>query len=165
LLHKTRKLYRILTVYIAKLLNEIKLSFAGKVPKKLLKSILLFRIIEFLHEYEMELIHVRGDLFKIPELDYIFSMENLNAVKLYFKERKRIHFFNHKGNIYAKVKDFVFLLPFPYGIFELTEVFYDECYGGIDVSNGIVVDIGACARARNLLYIKIDKIFGIFFMI
>ena len=92
----------------------------------------------------MELIHVKGDFFEIPELNYIFSMEDdLSAVELYFKERKRTCFFNHDGRIYAKVKNFVFLLPFPYGIYELNEVFYDECYGGIDVFNGIVVDIGA----------------------
>jgi len=144
---KIENLYWMLAVDIAELLNEFKLNLANKVPKKLLERMFLFKIIQYLHECGNELIHLRGDWFKIPELDYVFSMRThydyADSLKLYFKEKKRIHFFNRNGRIYAKVQDFVFLLPFPYGIFELADVFYDNCYAGFDLSNGTVVDVGA----------------------
>lgn len=138
-------LYWMLAADIAELLNELKLNLANKIPKKLLERTLLFQIIQYLHEYGNELIHLRGDWFKIPELGYVFSMKatDIDSLSLYFKEKKRMHFFNRDGAIYAKVQDFVFLFPFPHGIFHLAEVFYDNCYAGFDVSNGTVVDVGA----------------------
>jgi len=137
--------YWSLAVYIAELLKGFKLNLADKIPQKLSEKMLLFRIIECLHEYRNELIHLRGDWFKIPELDYILSINgsDIPSLRSYFKEKQRMHFFNRDGNIYARVQDFVFLLPFPHGIYELAEVFYDNCYAGFDVSNGTVVDVGA----------------------
>lgn len=142
---KIENLQWISAVYIAELLNEFKLNLANKIPKRLSEQILLLRVIEYLHEHGKELIHLRGDLFKIPDLDYIFSMRptDTGLLKIYFKEKKRMRFFNRDGHIYAKAKDFVFLLPFPHGIFTLAEVFYDNCYASFDVSNGTVVDAGA----------------------
>ena len=142
---KMENLYWISAVYIAELLNEFKLNLANKIPKKLLQKMVLFRIIKYLHEYRNELIHLRGDWFKIPELGYVFSIRtaDVDSLKIYFKEKNRMHFFNRDGDICAKVRDFIFLLPFPYGIFELAEVFYDKCYAGFDVSNRTVVDVGA----------------------
>jgi len=78
-------------------------------------------------------------------LDEVISLKsyNLYALELYFKERNRINFFKHEGQVYAKVGNFVFALPFPFGIYELVETFYQESYSTFDMKNGNVVDIGA----------------------
>ena len=142
---KIENLYWILSGRIAEFLSEFKLNLANNIPKRLLEQTLLFRTIKLLHEYENELIYLRGNWFKIPELDYVFSMraQELGLFKFYLKEKKRMGFFNRDGRIYVKAQDFIFLLPFPYGIFELAEVFYDNCYACFDVSDGTVVDVGA----------------------
>jgi len=144
-LKKIKNLQWMLAIYIAELLNQFKVNLANKIHKKLSEQILLFRTIKYLHKYGDELIHLRGNWFKIPELDYVFSMkvEDMYWLKFYFKEEKRMGFFNHDGHIYAKVKDFVFFLPFPYGISILSEVFYSDTYSRFNVSGGIVVDVGA----------------------
>jgi len=104
-----------------------------------------FRIILFLKEHKRDLSYVGGNKYKILSLDEVFSIKNydLNALDLYFKERNRIIFFKEGGQIYAQVKNFIFALPFPHGIYELVETFYHECYGGIDIQNGNIIDIGA----------------------
>jgi FkbM family methyltransferase len=91
------------------------------------------------------LIHLIGDRFEIPEINEVFSISDtgLYSLDTYFKEKERIRFFKRDGKIYACTKDFVFLLPFPCGVFELAETFYNDCYGNFDVHGGIVVDIGA----------------------
>jgi len=140
-----KEVYCTYAVYIARFLNKFKLNLSKKIPQKVSRQALFFEIIQFLHEHGNSIIHLREDQFKIPELNEVFSMSdaNLFAFNSYFKEKKRMKFFKREDGIYVRVRDFVFLLPFPYGIFELAETFYDECYGGFDVSNGTVIDVGA----------------------
>jgi FkbM family methyltransferase len=147
-IQKTKKmkyLYWSLAVSIAGLLKGFKINLDTKIHQKLSQRVLFLRIINRLHEYGNELVHIRGDQFKIPELDHIFSLDGsaILALRSYFKEKQRMHFFTSHGNIYAKVKDLVFLLPFPHGIYELAEVFYENCYAGFDLSSATVIDIGA----------------------
>ena len=141
---KAEDLQWIVTIYIAELLNKFKLNLANKVPKKL-EKVSFFKTLDYLRVYRNELIHLRGKWFKIPEIDYVFSMRSpdMHWLQFYFEERKRINFFNLDGHVYAKVGDLVFLIPFPYGISVLKEVFYDNLYAGFDVTDKTVVDIGA----------------------
>lgn len=140
-----KELHCTYAVYIARFLNKFKLNLSKKIPQRISRQALFFEIIQFLHEHRNDIIHLRGDQFKIPELNEVFSMRdaNLFAFNSYIKEKKRMKIFKREDSIYVSVRDFVFLLPFPYGIFELAEAFYDECYGGFDVSNGTVIDVGA----------------------
>jgi FkbM family methyltransferase len=139
------KLYYIVAVNIARLSSKFIFDFSKKTQVS--RQALLFRIVQFLHQHKNEIAYLAKDQFKILELNEVFSMRNANlaALESYFKEkkRKRMHFFKSDDSIYAKVGNFIFLLPFPHGIFELAEVFYDNCYGSFDISDGTVVDIGA----------------------
>lgn len=98
-----------------------------------------------MQKYKRDLRHVGSDKFKLLDLDEVFSLKdhNLGAFELYFKERDRIKCFKQGKHVYAKVKNFIFLLPFPYGIYELIETFYNEIYNINGIRNGNIVDIGA----------------------
>lgn len=141
---KAENLHWIVSIYIAELLNKFKLNFGNEFPKEL-GHMSIFRTSEFLREYRNDLVHLRGKWFKIPEIDYIFSMRrpDMHWLQFYFEERRRMGFFNRNGHIYAKVRDLAFLIPFPYGISVLKEIFYDGIYAGFDVVDKTVVDIGA----------------------
>jgi FkbM family methyltransferase len=144
---KIENMYHKLSVYIAEILSESRFSLANKIPKKLLEKTYFFRTIEYWHECRNEIMHhIRGCWFEIPELSYVFSINDshlVGSLYSYFKEKQRMRFFKREANVYAKVQDFIFLLPFPYGISELAETFYDECYGRFDVYNRTVIDVGA----------------------
>jgi FkbM family methyltransferase len=146
---KLRKTYYTYAVYIAEFLDKIRLSHAQEISQKLPIGKLPFSLMQFFREHRNDIIHLSGDQFEIPEINQVFSISSKNfwsyklALDSYFKEKRRMHFLKREGNIYAFVKKFIFLLPFPYGVFELAETFYDECYGGFDVHNGTVIDIGA----------------------
>jgi len=143
---RTERTYHKLSLYIAEILSELSLNFADKIPGKLGRKVYLFRTIEYWHEYRSLICHVGGFQFKIPELNYMFSIKDSHLAKVlykYFKEKTRMQFSRYNGAIYVKVRDFIFLVPFPYGITELAETFYDECYGWFDVYNRTVIDVGA----------------------
>ena len=98
-----------------------------------------------MQEHKDDVVPIGSDQFKLLSLGEAFSIKsyNLDALDLYFKEKDRIKFFRRGSRIFAKVNNFVFVLPFPQGIFELVKTFYQECYGGINIQNGNVVDISA----------------------
>jgi FkbM family methyltransferase len=116
-----------------------------EVTKELSRKSKFLGIIQFLQEHKEELIYLERDQFKLRDLGEVFSIKScsLRAFDLYFKERARMKFFKREGHVYARVSDFVFIIPFPHGIFELAETFYHGCYDVFDVSNGNVVDVGA----------------------
>lgn len=62
--------------------------------------------------------------------------------ELYFPNRENYVFRNVNEKIYMYIEDRVFHIPFPYGIYELLEVYRDQCYRHIKAS-GTVVDVGA----------------------
>jgi len=143
-----KKLYFVCALYVAKFLSKIRFSHIKGISLKLPVGTLPFSLLEFLHEHKNDIKHLKCDLFEIPELNYVLSInENtcsyISELDRYFREKKRMHFFNLGGNIYVRIKEFVFILPFPYGVLELVETFFDESYGGLDVHNGTVIDIGA----------------------
>ncbi|MGD0028156.1 MAG: FkbM family methyltransferase [Candidatus Bathyarchaeia archaeon] len=61
---------------------------------------------------------------------------------LYFPNRENYVFRNVNGKICMDIEDRVFHIPFPHGIYELLEVYRDQCYRHIKAS-GTVVDVGA----------------------
>jgi FkbM family methyltransferase len=76
------------------------------------------------------------------------SKDLLDFLQFLFKYRKKLirekfQFFRLDNRIYSKVNTYTFLLPFPYGINELIETFYEEIYGVFNVSKGVVIDVGA----------------------
>lgn len=137
------KMYYVFAINMARLFSSFKYDLLGKI--KFSRYSYFWRIVHFLIEHKNEIMYLTKDKFKLLELDYVFSIRNINinALELYFKEKGRMFFFKRNGKIYVQVKDFTFLLPFPQGIFELIEVFYNECYGNIDISGGTVIDVGA----------------------
>ena len=81
----------------------------------------------------------------LKDLNLNFPLRHLPYAMLdayYFSNRENYVFRNVNGKIYMDIEDRVFHIPFPYGIYELLEVYRDQCYRHIKAS-GTVVDVGA----------------------
>lgn len=142
-------LYSAYSVCIARLLITIAPIRFQRIIQKLPFSKLPLILTQFLKEHKKDIIYLGGVRFKIPELNEDFSTIGDNflgfksALDAYFKMRKTISFKKEKNKIYAEIGDLKFRIPFPYGILELSETFYDECYGTFKVKDWTIVDIGA----------------------
>jgi FkbM family methyltransferase len=77
--------------------------------------------------------------------NFVFEYRDIYILNTYFREKRdgSIRFFASNGNFFAEVQNFVFLIPFPHGVFELTETFLREEYGDFSVKDGTVIDVGA----------------------
>jgi FkbM family methyltransferase len=107
----------------------------------------VFRILNFLKRHKGEVSYAEKGKFKLRELDenFVFGYKDIDILNSYFGAKKegKIRFFTSNGNFFAKVQNLVFLIPFPHGVWELTETFLKEDYGDFSVKNGTVIDVGA----------------------
>jgi hypothetical protein len=99
----------------------------------------VFKILNFLSKHKGEVSYAEKGKFKLRELnlDFVFDYTDINILNSYFgaKSDGIIRFFTSDGNFFAKVHDLVFLIPFPHGVWELTETFISEDYGDFSVKN------------------------------
>jgi FkbM family methyltransferase len=106
-----------------------------------------FKILNFLKRHKGEVSYAEKGKFKLRELnlEFVFDYTDINILNSYFgaKSDGIIRFFTSDGNFFAKVHDLVFLIPFPHGVWELTETFISEDYGDFSVKNATVIDVGA----------------------
>jgi FkbM family methyltransferase len=81
----------------------------------------------------------------LKTLNVEFSLSNFPTYWLnefYFKERDKYNFRSENGKVYMTIKNYVFNIPFPFGIYELLEVYRDKCYRQA-LTQGTVLDVGA----------------------
>ena len=102
-----------------------------------------FGRIGFWNKYIDEFIFANGKLV-LKDLNYAFNPEDFpfDAFNQYFPNKRKYFFKNENGKIQITINDFMFILPFPNGIFELIEVFQKQCYRYIKPV-GRVIDVGA----------------------
>ena len=101
----------------------------------------------FLRRHKGEVSYAGKEKFTLSELnlDFEFDFKDIGILNSYFGAKKdgTIHFFSSNGKIFAQVHGLIFLIPFPHGVWELTETFINEAYGCFNLKNGTVVDVGA----------------------
>ena len=128
------------------LLNNLNLDFTALTRKFEHRSV-AFRILNFLRRHKEAVSYAGKAKFILRELnsDFEFDFRDIGILNSYFGAKKdnTIQFFSLNGRIFARVYDLVFLIPFPHGVWELTETFINEAYGYFNLKNKIVVDIGA----------------------
>jgi FkbM family methyltransferase len=128
------------------LLNSLNLDFTVLTEKFEQRSF-AFRILNFLSRHKGEVSYAEKGKFKLSELnlDFEFDFKDVGILNSYFGAKKddKIHFFSSNRRIFAQVHGLVFLIPFPHGVWELTETFINEAYGYFNLKNKTVVDIGA----------------------
>lgn len=128
------------------LLNNFNLDFTVLTGKFEQRST-AFKILNFLRRHKEDVSYIEEGKFKLRELnlDFEFDYKDIGILNSYFGAKKDgiIHFFSSNGKILAQVHGLVFLIPFPHGVWELTETFINEAYGYFNLKNGTVVDIGA----------------------
>jgi FkbM family methyltransferase len=102
------------------------------------------RLIQFWQEHEGEFKFTPNGYATLKELNTSCKIAEARTHFIYyFRTRNKYEFSNENGQVYMKIDGFTFLLNFPHGIFELLEIFQDNCYEAFDVKNKTVVDIGA----------------------
>jgi hypothetical protein len=98
------------------LLNNLKSDFTVPTGKFEQRST-AFRTLNFLRRHKGEVSYAEKGKFKLSDLnlDFTFDCGDIGIFNLHFGVRKDgiIRFFASKGNIFAKVQDPVFLIPFP----------------------------------------------------
>ena len=121
------------------------LGFSSWISKRFSNYFRFFKLIEFWQEHPSEFIFPEKGQAILKELGFKFEVKSTapHAFELFFETRSKYKFQAENGEVYMEVGGFKFLLPFPHGIFELCEVFQDECYGLFDVEGKVVVDVGA----------------------
>ena len=128
------------------LLNNLEIDFTG-LTRKLETRSTASRILNFLRSHKGEVSYAGKAKFILSELnsDFEFDFKDIGILNSYFGAKKEgaIHFFSSNGRIFARVHGLVFLIPFPHGVWELTETFINEAYGCFNIKNGTIVDIGA----------------------
>lgn len=106
-----------------------------------------FKILNFLRRHNEDVSYIEEGKFKLRELnlDFEFDYKDIGILNSYFRAKNDgvIHFFALNGRIFAEVQDLVFLIPFPHGVWELTETFIRESYGCFNLKNSTVIDVGA----------------------
>jgi len=126
------------TPYIPNLFN-----FSKRISRHLFDSKFL-TLIQYWQEHEGEFKFTADGYAVLKELNISCKIdESIPFFNLFFETRDNYKFFNKNGQIHMEIGGFTFLLDFPYGIFELLEVFQDKCYELFDVKDKVVVDIGA----------------------
>jgi len=112
---------------------------------KLFSNVL--KILNFVNLHKENISYFEKGKFKIVELqqNFVLGYRDIDVLNSYFeaKEDGRICFFATKSNFFAKFQNLVFLIPFPHGIWELTDTFLGEDYAGFNVKDGVVIDVGA----------------------
>ena len=107
----------------------------------------VLKILNFVNLHKENISYFEKGKFKIVELqqNFVLDYRDIDVLNSYFgaKEDGRIGFFATKGNFFAKFQNLVFLIPFPHGIWELTDTFLEEDYAGFSVKDCVVVDVGA----------------------
>jgi FkbM family methyltransferase len=103
------------------------------------------RLVQFWQTNKDEFIFAGDDYCLLSSLGYRFQTKSIqeDLLELFFKARKFHKFYSLNGKIYMEIGGYKFLLPFPYGVYELLEVFRLNRYGLFDVKDRVVVDIGA----------------------
>jgi FkbM family methyltransferase len=103
-----------------------------------------FRTIQFWQKYTKEF-EFRGKSVILKDLDWKFQIRDVDPfpLKLYLQERFNYKIYKVKDKIVIEIGGYKFVLPFPFGIYELLEVWRDKCYGNFDLTNEVVVDVGA----------------------
>jgi len=128
------------------LLNNLNLDFTVLTGKFEQRST-AFRTLNFLRRHKGEVSYAEKGKFTLRELnlDFEFDFKDIGILNSYFGAKKDgiIHFFSSNSKIFAQVHGLVFLIPFPHGIWELTETFISEAYGYFNLENSTVVDVGA----------------------
>lgn len=103
-----------------------------------------FRLIRFWQEHDSEFKLTADGYAVLKELNIACKIdESLEYFNLFFQTCDKYRFYSKNGQVYIEIGGFTFLLSFLHGIFELLEVFKDNCYGFFDVKDKVVVDIGA----------------------
>jgi FkbM family methyltransferase len=128
------------------LLNNLHLDFTV-LTGRLEPYSTVFSILNFLRRHNKEVSYAKKGKFTLSELnlDFEFDFKDIGVLNSYFGAKKDgiIHFFSSNGKVFAKVHDLVFLIPFPHGVWELSETFITEAYGYFNLKSSTVIDIGA----------------------
>lgn len=120
------------------------LGFSSWISKRFSHHSRFFKLLEFWQEHPGEFKFTEKGQAILKELGFKFEVKSTPDVfELFFETRSKYKFHGENGEVYMEIGGFKFLLPFPHGIFELCEVFQDECYGLFDVKGKVVVDVGA----------------------
>jgi FkbM family methyltransferase len=120
-------------------------GFLGRIHNRFSDNFRFLKLIMFWHEHPDEFKFTNKGQAIVKDLAFAFKVKDisLEALELYFQTRSKYSFHNENGDIFMKIGKLEFLLPFPYGIFELCEIFQENCYELFDVKGRVVVDVGA----------------------
>jgi FkbM family methyltransferase len=138
--------FRDFAFLIGCLLGNSKIEL-GSLSDKFGEDMSVFRVFDFAGRHGAQTSYAGDGMFRLKELgkDFLLKMEDIDLVDLFFsvKNNGKIDFFVSNDEVFAKIGNLFFLIPFPHGVCELVEVFLNEDYGAFNVNNGVVVDIGA----------------------
>jgi len=103
-----------------------------------------FRLIQFWQEHDGEFKFTADGYTVLKELNIGCKIdEACYYFNQFFRARDKYRFYSKNGQVFMEIGGFTFLLNFPHGIFQLLEIFQDNCYELFDVKDKVVVDIGA----------------------
>jgi FkbM family methyltransferase len=136
------------------------IPYLAKLPipetaKKVLGRIDYINMIYFWKKYASEF-EVAGNQIILRDLKLPYQMSDtfLPVIELYFHERKNYKIYRENNRILMEIEKLKFTLPFPFGIFELVEVWRDKCYGHLNLEGKFVVDVGAFIGDTALYFVK-----------
>jgi len=88
-------------------------------------------------------IHVEANRFKFSYPSGLEFECDQNALDFFANSLEMDCYYNDQHDLVCKVAGLKFIMPFPYGTFELREIFIDKIYGEPYCKNAIIVDVGA----------------------
>lgn len=101
----------------------------------------MFRIMKIIQNHKQDLEHLSGKQFRIKSLDEKLEIDDYNF-DLYFQKKDQIRFSKTNDQVCAEIGGYLFVFPFPHGLYELIETFLTEYYEFYDLKDCTVVDIG-----------------------
>jgi FkbM family methyltransferase len=103
-----------------------------------------FKTVQFWQRYANEF-EFKGKGALLKDLGWEFPIRNppVFPLDVYFQARHDYRIYSVNGKILMEIGGLKFVLPFPFGIYELLETWRDESYGSFDLTDKLVVDVGA----------------------
>jgi FkbM family methyltransferase len=103
-----------------------------------------FKTVQFWQRYANEF-KFRGKSALLKDLSWEFPIRNppVFPLEVYFLERHNFRIYSVNGKILMEIGELRFVLPFPFGVYELSETWRGESCGSFDLTDELVVDVGA----------------------